>query len=76
MNANGNFDESNDSSNKNEETPLLERQEKNNGGSVTLDTIVDSIKYIIKRDSEIALYNEETPQSPWKFDATEKKNIT
>ena len=58
MNANGNFDESNDSSNKNEETPLLERQEKNNGGSVTLDTIVDSIKYIIKRDSEIALYNE------------------
>lgn len=68
---NDNFDENYNNITNNEETPLIQSQKNNDdGGAVILDTIVDSINYIIKRDSEVALYKQKTPTSPWKFDAT------
>lgn len=59
--------------NNNEETPLLNSTQqfyqRGNDNAVSLDTLADTIGFIIKRDSEIALYKEKKTSSPWKLDS-------
>ena len=63
----------NDDNNKgNEDQPLLQPYQgitvENDGDDVPLDTLADSIRFIIKRDSEMALHLN-APPSPWKLDS-------
>lgn len=61
-----------DHSNTSEETPLLppgfSLNQRNNNDDTKFDTLADSIRFIIKRDSEMALKGM-APKSPWQLDS-------